>query len=133
MFVLYNKSFCVTLSCLPILSTNLAHEQYKNNTVAPDACSLGPPWSRSLSWLWLKGFTLPFCNCIRHIVVVITVIAVYLLFLQTSHHLKQALAKKKKLEWVLPHNAAPAALLACSPHYPLYMLSAKQGSCEYHF
>ena len=46
MFVLYNKSFCVTLSCLPILSTNLAHEQYKNNTVAPDACSLGPPWFR---------------------------------------------------------------------------------------
>ena len=26
-----------------------------------------------------------------------------------------------------------ASLPACFPHYPLYMLSAKQGSCEYHF
>ena len=26
-----------------------------------------------------------------------------------------------------------ASLPACSPHYPFFMLSAKQGSCEYHF
>ena len=26
-----------------------------------------------------------------------------------------------------------ASLPACSPHYPIFMLGAKQGSCEYHF
>ena len=35
----------------------------------------------------------------------------------------------------LPLSALPRtqpSLLACSPHYP-YVMSAKQGSCEYHF
>ena len=37
----------------------------------------------------------------------------------------------------VPLSALPkdtqASLPACSPHYPFFMLSAKQGSCEYHF
>ena len=37
---LYNKSVCVMLCCFHILSTNVAREQYKNNTVAPDSLYL---------------------------------------------------------------------------------------------
>ena len=59
---LYNKSFCVLLCCLHILSTNVAREQYKNNIVAPDAATLdhsvlgGNPINQQIAFVLLSRF-----------------------------------------------------------------------------
>ena len=41
--------------------------------------------------------------------------------------------KVEASRWVPWPRTQQASLPACSPHCPFYMLSAKQGSCEYHF
>ena len=41
--------------------------------------------------------------------------------------------KVETSRWVPCPRTQQASLPACFPHYPFFMLSAKQGSCEYHF